>query len=139
MCVFAGVVPEPEGQVAQTGEDGGGKAGPKRLRALNDDRFAEPDAGVQPGAARRPVAVTTAAVRVTRFLVAPADGLPELPDAAGCALRPPVVLTEVAAITATADHHRHSTVVVVDVHVFIVRGVHCRPQDIVHSCTQAQG
>jgi len=38
--VFAGVVPEPEGQVAQTGEDGGGKAGPERLRALDDDRFA---------------------------------------------------------------------------------------------------
>lgn len=40
VCVFAGVVPEPEGQVAQTGEDGGGKTGPERLRALNDDRFA---------------------------------------------------------------------------------------------------
>lgn len=134
------MVPEPEGQVAQTGEDGGGQTGPERLRALDDGRFAQPDAGVQPGPARRPVAIAAAAVRAARFPVAPADRLPELPDATGGALRSAVVRTEVAAVAATTDHHhRHAAVVVLAVHVFVVRGVHCRPEDIVHSCAQAQG
>lgn len=132
-CTFAGLVPEPEGQVAQTGEDGGGQAGLERLRALHDDRFAEPDARIEPGAAGGPVAVAAAVVRVTGFPVTPADRLPELPDAAR---RPQPVVHEVAAVT-TADH-RHAFVVVLAVHV-VVPGVRHRPQDLVHSGAQAQG
>lgn len=134
----AGLVPEPESQVAQTGKDGGGPIGPQRLRALHDDRFAEPDARFEPGAARRPVAFAAAAVRPAGFPVASANRLPELPDAARRAQSVPV-FHEIAAVAATDDHHAVVVVVVVDVHVVDDLGVRRRPQDIVHSGAQAQG
>jgi len=139
-CVFAGMVPEPKSQVAQTGKDGSSQTGLKRLRALDDDRFAKPNARVQPGPACRPVAVTASAVRTARFPVSSADRISELPDAAGGALRSAVVRAKVAAVATTTDHrHLHAAVIVLAVHVFVVSGVHCRSQDIVHSRAQAQG
>lgn len=133
------MVPEPKGQVAQTGKDGSSQTGPERLRALNDDWFAEPNARVQPGPACRSVAVTASAIRTARFPVSSADRISELPDAAGGALRSAVVRAKVAAVTATTDHrHLHAAVIFLAVHVFIVSGVHCRSQDIVHSRAQAQ-
>lgn len=128
------MVPEPEGQVAQTREDGGGPTGPERLRALDDDGLAEPNARIQPCAAGWPVAVAAVAVRSARFPVAPADRLPELPDAAR---RAQPVVHEVSAVAA-ADG-RHAAVVVLAVHVVVVHRVRCRPQDLVHSGAQAQG
>lgn len=120
--------------MAQTREDGSGSAGPERLRALDDDGFAEPYARVEPGAAGGPVVVTAAAVRAARVPVAPADRLPELPDAAR---RTQPVHHEVATV-ASADG-RHATVVVLAVHVVVVHHVRRRPQDLVHSGAQAQG
>lgn len=125
-----GVVPEPKGQVAQTREDGGRPTGAQRLRALDDDGLAEPNARLEPGAAGRPLAVAAAAVRAARLPVAPADRLPELPDATR---RAQPVLHEVAAVTA-ADG-RHAAVVV----LVVVHRVRRRPQDLVHSGAQAQG
>lgn len=119
--------------MAQTRKDGGRQAGPQRLRALHDDRFAEPNARLQPGAAGRPLAVATAAVRAARFPVAPANRLPELPNATR-GTQP--VFRQVTAVTAT--DHRHAFVVVIAVHV-VVTGVRHRPQDLVHSGAQAQG
>lgn len=120
------MVPEPKSQVAQTGEDGGSQTGPERLRALDDDRFSESNARVQSGPARRPVAVTTAAVRTARFSVSSADWIPELPDATGGALRSAIVLAKVTAVAATTDHcHRHAADVVLAFHVLVVCGVHC--------------
>lgn len=142
----AGVVPEPEGQVAPAGEDGGGTIGPQRLRALDDDRFAGPDAGLQPCAARRPVAIAAAPVRAARFPVASADRLPELPDAARRAQ--PVVVHQVAAVAATDDRRRrriapHFGRAVVVLRPIARRRRHHRrrrgPQDLVHSGAQAQG
>lgn len=138
----AGVVPEPKGQVAPAGEDGGGPIGPERLRALDDDRFAGSDAGLQPGAARRPVAVATAAVRAARFPVAPADRLPELPDAARRAQ--PVVVRQVAAVAATDDRRRRGIAPYFGRAVVVLRPVTRRrhrrgPQDLVHSGAPAQG
>lgn len=125
--------------MAQTGEDGGGPAGPERLRALHDGRFAEPDARFQPGPTGRPMAVAAPAVRPAGIPVAPADRLPELPDAARRAQ--PVAVHEVPAVAATDDHHTHVVVLVLlDIHVVVIApGIRRRPQDIVHSGSQAQG
>lgn len=141
--VFAGMVPKPPGQVAQTREDGGSSIGPERLRALHDDRFAEPDARLEPGAARRSLAVTAPAVRAARVPVAPADRLPELPDAARRA-QPVVRGLQVAAVAAATHRRGRVSAAVVLAAAAVLHGVfrrrrRRRPQDLVHSGAQAQG
>lgn len=119
-----GLVPKPKGQVAQTRKDGGGSVGPQRLRALHNDGLVGPDARLESGAARRPLAVAAPAVRAARLSIAPADRLPELPDAARCAQL--VAHAEVAAVTATNRRHA-AVVVVVAVHVVVDRVRRHRP------------
>lgn len=140
--VFTGMVPEQEGQVAQTRENGSGQIGPERLRALHDDRsrFDESDAaGLEPRAARGPLAVPAAVVRVTGFPVAPANRLSELFDPAGRAQQQRAADygdDEIAAVSAT-DCRRHAAVVVLAVHAVVVAR-HVRPEDVVHSRAQAE-
>lgn len=111
--------------MAQTREDGSGSAGPERLRPLNDDRLAKPDARFQPGAARRPVAVAAPAVRAARFPVTPADWLPKLPYAARGAQ---LFFRQVAAVAATDPGRRGHPVVLDGLHAAVL----LRPQDIFH-------
>lgn len=125
--VFAGLVPEQKGQMAQTREDGSCPTGLERLRALDDGRFAESDAGLEPRTARRSVVISATAVRTARFPVAPADGLSELPNAARRAQSVfRAKIATVAAATATAPDDRHTAVVVLDVHFVVVHGVRQR-------------
>lgn len=88
------MVPEPQGEVAPPGEDGGGAARPQRVpRGIV--AFEGGGGGFEPRAADGPVAVAAAALRPARVPQPPPDRLPQLPDAAGRGRAPQVKIDSV--------------------------------------------